>query len=118
VDVFRERGLEPTRVRVTNGGARSRLWKQVVADVIGQPLEVPRASAGSALGAGFTAGMGTGLFSAWDEIGRFVDIAEVVEPDPNAHTRYGEVYPLYRELYPALRPILHATSRQAEEVRA
>ena len=39
LEVFAELGRRPARVRVTNGGARSRLWKQVVADVLGQPLE-------------------------------------------------------------------------------
>lgn len=118
VDVFRERGLEPARVRVTNGGARSRLWKAVVADVLGYPLEAPRAAAGSALGAAFAAGMGTGLFSAWEEIERFVDIAEVVEPDPVATTRYDEVYGQYRALYPALRPIVNGGAAQPLAGRA
>jgi xylulokinase len=81
-----------------------------VADVIGHPLEAPRETAGSALGAAFAAGMGVGLFEAWSEIDRFVALAETVEPDGQAHARYDEIYPLYRELYPVLRPILHRTS--------
>lgn len=109
LDVFRERGFEPGRVRVTNGGARSALWKQIVADVVGRPLEAPE-TAGSALGAAFAAGMGVGLFEAWSDIDRFVALAETVEPDAEAHARYDEIYPLYRELYPALKPILHRTS--------
>jgi xylulokinase len=118
VDVFTERGYEPRRVCVTNGGARSGLWKQVTADILGRPLEVPRESGGSALGAAFAAGMGIGMFSDWSEIERFVTIVQTVEPDRAAHARYGELYRLYRELYPALRTIFHAESAWAEEVAA
>jgi xylulokinase len=116
IDVFAERGYEPRRVRVTNGGARSALWKQVTADVLGRELEVPKERGGSALGAAFAAGMGTGMFRDWSEIERFVTITDTVEPDPAAHARYGELYRLYLELYPALRAIFHAESAWAEEV--
>lgn len=106
VDVFREHGIEPRHVRVTNGGAGSRLWKQVIADVIGFPLEVPRTAGGSALGAGFAAGMGIGAFGGWGDIEGFVELADTVEPDPAAHEQYADGYARYRALYPALRPIV------------
>lgn len=111
LDVFRERGHEPRRVRVTNGGARSELWKQVTADVLGLPLEVPRESAGSALGAAFLAAKGTGMYDAWSDIERFVDIGRVVEPDPAARAAADESYAVYRELYPTLRPLMHREVR-------
>jgi xylulokinase len=105
LDVYRARGQEPRRVRVTNGGARSALWKQVTADVLGLALEVPRGSGGSALGAAFAAGMGSGMFADWGEIERFVSIDEVIEPDLAAHAATGEGYATFRSLYPALRPL-------------
>jgi xylulokinase len=112
LDVFAERGFEARRVRVTNGGARSRLWRQVTADVLGRQLEVP-ASAGSALGAAFAAGMGIGLFSDWSEIERFVWVRETVDPDGDAAEPYAESYAAYRELYPRLRPLYRrATTRE------
>lgn len=105
LDVFAELGRTPTRVRVTNGGARSRLWKQVVSDVIGRPLEVLTAH-GSELGAAFTAGMGVGAFPGWDAIERFVEIETTVVPDRTLAGRYGELYAAYRDAYPALAPVL------------
>ncbi len=54
--------------------------------------------------------MGVGLFDAWSDIDRFVTLGETVEPDGEANARYDEIYPLYRELYPALKPVLHRTS--------
>ncbi len=105
LDVFTELGRPPGRVRVTNGGARSRLWKQVVADVTGHRLESLSAH-GSELGAAFAAGMGIGAFEAWSEIERFIAVEGVVEPDPAVASDYAELYAVYRELHPALGPIL------------
>lgn len=99
LDVLAERGLSATRARVTNGGARSMLWKQVTADVLNLPLEQIRNHPGSSLGAAFVAGKGVGVFSDWGEIERFVEIASVIEPDLQAHARYAALYEVYRELY-------------------
>jgi xylulokinase len=104
LEVFAERGFEARRIRVTNGGARSPLWRRVTADVLGLPLEVP-ATGGSALGAAFAAGIGTGMFSDWSEIERFVSVRETVEPDPGSAEPYDEAYAVYRALYPRLRPL-------------
>jgi xylulokinase len=106
VDVFAELGHVPRRVRVANGGARSTLWKQVTADVLGLPLETLRSHPGSALGAAFVAGMGVGAFDNWGAIDRFVEVGEVVEP--RDHDRYDDAYATFRALYPALKASLAA----------
>lgn len=103
LDVFAELGQVPRRVRVTNGGARSRLWKQVTADVLGMSLETLRSHPGSALGAAYAAGMGTGVFADWNEIERFVEVEETIAP--RDHERYERPYRIYRALYPALREV-------------
>lgn len=103
LDVFAELGQVPRRVRVTDGGARSRTWKQIVAGVIGLPLEAVATTAGSALGAAYAAGMGAGAFSDWNGIERFVEVREVIEP--RDHERYEHPYRTYRALYPALREV-------------
>jgi xylulokinase len=108
LDVLAERGLAPRRARVTNGGARSRLWKQVVADVTGLHLESLLAH-GSELGAAFAAGMGVGAFASWNEIERFVSVEGRIEPDPSVGATYDELYAAYRDLYPALGPVLRHT---------
>jgi xylulokinase len=101
LEVFAERGQTPRRVRVTNGGANSRLWTQVVADITGYALEKVEAAGGSALGAAFTAGIGAGLIEGWDAIERFVTVERIIEPRPDP--RYEERYAEYRVLYPALK---------------
>jgi len=105
LDVFAELGHVPRRIRVTNGGARSRLWTQVTADVIGLPLETLRSHPGSALGAAFVAGMGVGAFTSWSEIERFVEVGETIEP--HGHDGYERAYQTFRALYPALKEVVH-----------
>ncbi len=104
VKVMAERGLEPANVAVTNGGAQSRLWKQITADVLGQPLREIVGHPGSSLGAAFVAGKGAGIFDDWSDIRRFVRTGGIVRPDPAAHATYGELFEIYRDLYVSLRP--------------
>lgn len=99
LQVMAERGWEVKRVRVANGGARSRLWRQVTADVIGYPLEEVAHHPGSSLGAAFVAGMGVQAFSAWSEIEKYINLAEVTRPDLDRHEKYRQLFSLYRQLY-------------------
>lgn len=110
VEVLKELGLEPQRVRVTNGGSRSQVWKRIVADVLGLPLEPIIDHPGSSLGAAFTAGMGVGVFERWNEIDRFIRVDERIEPDQENYARYRELYDVYRSIYPALKEQQHKLS--------
>ncbi len=108
--VLAERNLRAGKARVTNGGARSALWKQITADVLGLPLEEVANHPGSSLGAAFVAGMGIGQFKEWGEIERFVGISNVVEPRLQAHQQYRQLFRIYLDLYASLKttfPALH-----------
>jgi xylulokinase len=114
--VLSELGFPATKARVTNGGARSALWKQVTADVLGLPLEPVAGHPGSSLGAAFVAGKGVGLFTDWGEVERFITLAPVVEPDAKAHARYHELFAIYRAVYDGLKaqfPALHRAAGSA-----
>jgi xylulokinase len=102
LEVLSEHGVRPARARVTNGGASSQLWTQIVADVTGLVLEPVVDHPGSALGAAFAAGMGTGAFAEWSDVARFVALAEPVLPQAATATVYDERYSAYRALYGAI----------------
>jgi xylulokinase len=104
LDVFRERGHAPQRVRVADGGSRSRVWTQVTADILGLPLEKVAMRSGSAMAAAFSAGRGVDAFQDWHDIERFVSVTEVVEPVPASE--YDRNYGIYRALYPTLKEVL------------
>jgi xylulokinase len=104
LEVLGEHGLRPARARVTNGGASSGLWKQIVADVTGLVLEPVVDHPGSALGAAFAAGVGTGAFADWGAVARFVSLASPIAPRAAHAAVYDQRYRAYRALYEAVRP--------------
>jgi len=113
--VLAERGLVVRKARVTNGGARSFLWKQITADVLGLPLEHIGNHPGSSPGAAFVAGMGAGVFKAWDDIERFIAVSGVIEPGQRAHARYQRLFALYRDLYESLKAKFPELIKAVEE---
>ena len=104
-EVFEELGLGVRRVVASDGGAKSRAWMQIAADVLGHPIELLAGHPGSCLGAAYVAGVATGGFAGWDEIARYVRPAGTVTPDPASADRYARHYALYRELYKRLQPL-------------
>ncbi|HEX5794694.1 MAG TPA: FGGY-family carbohydrate kinase, partial [Geminicoccaceae bacterium] len=105
VEVFEELGLAVRHVVASDGGARSRLWMQIAADVLGRPVHLLRGHPGSCLGAAYVAGFGVGALADWDGIGRFVAAAGAVEPDPANAALYRERYAVFRETYERLQPL-------------
>ena len=88
----------------TDGGARSALWRQIAADVLGMPVQYRARHPGSALGAAFVAGMAVGDFESWAEIERFSEVTAITEPDAGKGAVYSELYGIYRGMYEALKP--------------
>ncbi len=110
-DVLRELGARLDRVNLTGGGSRSALWRQIIADVLALPVLRSDRPGGAALGAAFAAGMAVGVFGSWDAIGSLTAPAGRTEPDPGTARRYGDLYGVYRSLYPALLEQQHALAR-------
>ena len=102
-------GIE--EVRVSGGGARSPLWRQVVASVLGVALVSVQADEGAAYGAALLAGVGVGEWPsvpAACEVG--VRLGERVEPRSADIEVYARAYAEYRALYPALKPTFQRLS--------
>jgi xylulokinase len=98
VEVFNAIGYPTLRFIASDGGANSRLWMQIVADVLGAPIERLRGHPGSCLGAAFVAAVGTGLVTDWSAVGRFVSRRDVISPRPDYFAVYAKGYAAYREL--------------------
>jgi xylulokinase len=97
-------GLRISQVRASGGGARSPLWRQILADVFESELVLVNATDGAAYGAALLGGVGAGVFASVDEAcERAIAVTERVEPGPNARI-YADYYPIYRQLYPSLAP--------------
>jgi xylulokinase len=106
LELLRELGVEPEAARVSGGGARSDLWLEIVASVLGLPLERTSAEEGAAFGAALLGGVAGGVFEDVREaVEACVKVTRVVEPRPDWVERYAEILPRFREAYPALRAV-------------
>ena len=104
LELLRELGVAPSKGRVSGGGARSRLWLEIVASVLGLPLELTVVEEGSAYGAAMLAGVADGTFAdASEAVTACVRARETVEPNAGWASAYEEGYARFRALYPALR---------------
>jgi xylulokinase len=90
------------QVRVSGGGAKSPLWRQIMADVLGAELVTVNTTEGAAYGAALLAAVAAGVYADVPEAcAATIRVTGRTEPGPNA-AAYTDFYPLYRALYPAL----------------
>lgn len=96
-------GLGAVRqVRISGGGARSALWRQIMADVLGVELVTVNTTEGAAYGAALLAAVGAGLYATVDDAcAAAIRITGQTLPSSQADA-YRAWYPRYRALYPAL----------------
>lgn len=108
-ELMKSAGLENiSQVRVTGGGARSPLWRQILADVLGAVIVTVNAEEGAAYGAALLAAAGSGVFrSVESACDATIQITGSTIPGKDQEV-YERFYPLYRDLYPALKPTFHA----------
>ena len=93
-----------SRSKLCGGGAKSKLWRQIIADVLGVPIEVPRVEEGPAYGGAILAMIACGKFDTVESaVSSLTGAREVVEPNKIVVAAYAQKYDNYRRLYPALK---------------
>jgi xylulokinase len=103
LDVVGETGGRPHACRVWGGAGRSELWLEIVASVLGLPLEVCAVDEGGAFGAALLAGVAAGVFADVDEaVATCVRVQHTVEPRAEWVPRYAEILPRFRDAHPHL----------------
>ena len=96
MEVFNDMGHQTERYIASDGGAESRLWMQIISDVLQAPILRLDGHPGSSLGAAWTAAIGVGLTRDWGGISAFVRHRDRVEPDAGTAGVYAEGYRAYR----------------------
>ncbi|MDQ3800526.1 MAG: xylulokinase [Acidobacteriota bacterium] len=106
IEIFKELSIPVGAIRLGGGGARSPLWRQIQADVYGQPVETIAAEEGAAYGAALLAGVGAGAWTTIDEAcDNAIRVAERIEPNPKSVEILNRRYLAYQTIYPSLRSI-------------
>ena len=107
--IFAEMGVPVESIRLGGGGARSRVWRQIQADVYGREVEIVEADEGAAYGAALLAGVGGGAWASVDEAcAASVRVRERTQPDAERARVMDERYKIFQSIYPALRRIAEA----------
>lgn len=109
-DALRDAGGDFDRLRVTGGFVGSDVWLQIVADVLGSELEVPRVEEAVAYGAALLGMHGSGMIDDLDAVAGEVAIARTVTPDAGAAATYDQVAGRYARLVDRLEPLLRDES--------
>jgi xylulokinase len=105
--IIQDQGFPIEQVRVTGGGAKSPLWRQIIADVLGVELVTTNATEGPAFGAALLAGVASGLYASVQQACQeTVRAVERTQPRSEVERAYAQAYETYQALYPALKPLI------------
>ena len=106
VEVARSLGIQISRSNICGGGAKSPLWKKIMANVLNIELDSSESEQGPGMGGAMLAMVACGAYptvkAACDAI---VRVTSTVRPDPEIAARYEKRYSQFREIYPALKPV-------------
>ena len=106
VESARALGITVDSCTLCGGGARSDIWKMILANVVQVRLDIPEQEQGPGMGGAVLSAYGRGAYGSLQEAAaQAVHITGSVEPDPAQMERYEEKYQAFRKLYPALRGI-------------
>ena len=108
MEAAKSTGLTPKRSKICGGGAKSPLWRKIIANVMNMKIDRIESEEGPGYGAAILAAVGCGVCSSVEEAaGRLVKITDTEESDPQLAEKYEEKYQKYRKLYPALKEFYH-----------
>jgi len=116
-ELMKKAGLENiSQVRVTGGGARSQLWRQILADVFEAEIVTVNAEEGAAYGAALLAATGSGVFRSVEEAcDETIKITGATQPGKDQQV-YENLYPLYCDLYPVLKLTFHSIASDDKQL--
>lgn len=106
LEVARNLGIHTRRTKICGGGAKSPLWKKIIANVMNMKVDVIESEEGPALGGAMLAAVGCGEYPDVETIAeKIVKVVDTVEPEPELVERYEERYQKFRRIYPAVKGI-------------
>lgn len=106
LEVARKLGIQIERTKICGGGAKSPLWKKIIANVMNLKVDVIESEEGPGYGGAILAAVGCGSYASVEEAAeKLVKIVETVEPEEKLVDRYEERYQKFRKIYPAVKEL-------------
>ena len=106
LEVAKSLGIELKSTKICGGGAKSPLWKKIVANVLNLRVEVPESEEGPSMGGAMLAAVACGEYASVEEIAaKVVKVVETVEPEAELVAKYEERYQQFKRIYPACKPL-------------
>lgn len=103
-EVAKSLGIRLTGTRICGGGARSALWRKMIANILNLRVERVASEEGPGLGAAMLAAVACGEYASVDEAAdAIVRVTETIEPDPALAAKYQQQYLRFQKLYPAIK---------------
>ena len=105
-EVAKSLGIHIERTKICGGGAKSPLWRQMVADILNIKVDIPESEEGPAMGGAMLAAVACGEYASVEEAAaKIVKVVDTVEPIPENAARYEEQYQKFRKVYPAVKAL-------------
>ena len=105
-EVAKKLGIKIERSMICGGGAKSPLWKKIMANVLNIELTIPETEQGPGLGGAILAAVSDGTYSSVeDAVSKLIRVTDTVKPDPKISERYEAQYQKFKTLYPTLKPV-------------
>jgi xylulokinase len=104
LEAMHDAGGVGRRFVAVGGGTKGGLWTQIISDAAGITQQLPKQTIGASYGDALLAAMVSGLA---DQNTTWVSMSDTVEPNPDNRGLYDELYAVYKDLYPATRPMAH-----------
>lgn len=106
VEIARSFGIKIDRIRITGGGAKSKLWCELMANIMNVTVDKVACEEGPGYGAAILAAVGCGEFATVEEAAdKLVKVTESIEPTKEYAQKYEVLYQKFRTLYPALKDV-------------
>ena len=106
LEVARSLGITVEKSKICGGGAKSPLWRKILANSLNLTLEVPSVEEGPSQGGAMLAAVACGRYASVQEAcEQIVKVQEVIVPEPDLVQKYEERYGKFRKLYPAMKPL-------------
>lgn len=105
-EVAKALGIRIDRTKICGGGAKSPLWRQMIADIFNIKVDIPESEEGPAMGGAMLAAVACGEYAGVEEAAeKIVRIVDTVEPIPENAKRYEKQYQKFRQIYPAVKEV-------------